>query len=793
MENKDAPNPREQENDFSIFKNSGIDEFLGIGKKDNENEENEKDINKINEISDKMNKLSIKKKKVFQPRDYQEKVFEKAKNQNSIIYMETGKGKTIISIMLIADFLGIDINKDEKPKLDKKKKIIFFVCDTALVDQQKNRISNILNVEVGTIQGKKDKKSKNDYEAFKKKWESLNIFVAIPSIVYKILSCGFITIFDISMIIFDECHHTADDHAYNKIMTEFYFFYKKVPNIAKKYNFPRIYGLTASPIKTGIKGGILEATAYDALQKLSENLDCFIVIDPDMINSNAKEMKIGESIDHYLDEDIYIEVKYHTDIKEYKLIFKTLYLECFSQFMEIAFSSVKNNHPEYSNPYYIEQYKVYLKEKFKSQDLNEYNKINQNYDFLYNLRKYSPFFLIFEKLLRQIFMILENLCLDSLISYFERLIQTYNALHQRKTEKEENNSLSKSSISLISLDNDDDDDDETDVLRLSSDSIEELIDIYSNVYEKLKGIKKKTNYISDRLQKLYNKIDDLFCQENDSKFIIFIANRIVAHFLKPALSSFLKINFENKKCDEIIGINKRKSEGGTTLTPSLTLKKMNEIITKFNEDKFDILIGTSAIEEGLDIQSCNAVLTLVELNTPKSFIQIKGRARKSNSHFYIFTNSAKSAKLKVKDFINMGKKMKELFNGNIINDFRSKDYISKKPNFIYDIDTKTHSKITWGNVSIFFNEIKQQIESKGVIFQTNIELIKVKNMKGNPEYVYKGKIYLSTNLKDILDYFPYQTDVQNDKDNATKKCQFYLLRILKKLKYLDSYLKFTKK
>jgi len=789
MENNDAPNPSEQDNDFSIFKHQNINSgFFGIGKKDNENEE---DPDNINELAGKVEKLNIGNQKRFEPRDYQIKVFEKAKDKNSIIYMETGKGKTIVSIMLIAHFLGIDINKDQKPKLDKRKKVIFFVCDTALVDQQKKRISSLLNVEVGTIQGKKDKKSKNDYDCFIKKWESLNIFVAIPSIVYKILSCGFIKIFDISMIIFDECHHTADDHAYNKIMTEFYFFYKKVPSIANKYNFPRIYGLTASPIKTGIKGGILESTAYEALQKLSENLDCFIVIDPDMINSNAKEIKIGESIDHYLDEDIYIEVKYHTEIKEYKLIIKTLYFECFIKFMKIAFSSVKINYPEYSNKNYIEKYQEYLRAKFKSQDLNEYNKVNQNYDYLYNLRKFSPFFLIFEKLLRQIFMILENLCLDSLISYFKGLIATYNSLHQRKTEKEENNIFNKSSNSLISQENDDDDD-ETDVLTLSPESIAELIAIYSNVLEKLKEIKE--NYISDRLKKLFAKIKDLFNQNNESKFIIFIANRIVAHFLKPALSLFLKNECKNKKCDEIIGINKKKSEGGTTLTPSLTLKKLNEIITNFNEDKFDILIGTSAIEEGLDIQSCNAVLSLVEINTPKSFIQVKGRARKSNSHFYIFTNSAQAAKLKVRDFINMGKKMKELFNGNIVNDFRSKGYISKKPDFIYDMDTTTHSKITWGNVSIFFNEIKQQIESsKGITFQTNIELQKVKSLKGNPEYVYKGIIKLSTNLKNLEDKFPYQTELKNDKDSATKVCQLYLLNVLKKLKYLDSHLKFVKK
>ena len=125
----------------------------------------------------------------------------------------------------MADLLGIDINyNDKKQKIDKKTKIIFFVCDTALVDQQKNQIESILDIEVGTIQGKKDKKSKNDYETFRRKWESLNIFVAIPSIIYKLLSCGFITIFEISMLIFDECHHTADDHPYNKIMNEFYFF-----------------------------------------------------------------------------------------------------------------------------------------------------------------------------------------------------------------------------------------------------------------------------------------------------------------------------------------------------------------------------------------------------------------------------------------------------------------------------------------------------------------------------------------------------------------------------------------
>ena len=47
--------------------------------------------------------------------------------------------------MLMANYLGIDIinSSSNKPKIDKNKKIIFFVCDTALIEQQKKAISSI--------------------------------------------------------------------------------------------------------------------------------------------------------------------------------------------------------------------------------------------------------------------------------------------------------------------------------------------------------------------------------------------------------------------------------------------------------------------------------------------------------------------------------------------------------------------------------------------------------------------------------------------------------------------------
>ena len=109
-ENKEAA---EAPGPFKVLseKNVGMNFFY----QDNDNRINDN----INDLEEKIDKLSInknEKKKKLVPRKYQLAIYEKAKHQNSIIYVETGKGKTFISIMLMADLLGIDIYSDEKKK-----------------------------------------------------------------------------------------------------------------------------------------------------------------------------------------------------------------------------------------------------------------------------------------------------------------------------------------------------------------------------------------------------------------------------------------------------------------------------------------------------------------------------------------------------------------------------------------------------------------------------------------------------------------------------------------------------
>ena len=55
---------------------------------------------------------------------------------------------------------------------------------------------------------------------------------------------------DISLLVFDEAHHAADNHPYNRIMMEFYF---NLPR-REEQSFevrPMVLGPTASPIYGG--------------------------------------------------------------------------------------------------------------------------------------------------------------------------------------------------------------------------------------------------------------------------------------------------------------------------------------------------------------------------------------------------------------------------------------------------------------------------------------------------------------------------------------------------------------
>ena len=98
------------------------------------------------------------------PRQYQKDIYNQIRNKNSIIFMETGKGKTLISIMLINK-----IFHEYKLKIRKTQpKVIFLVCDLALISQQMKEIELNTKLRVNSLKGRNSKKSKSDFNEFQK-------------------------------------------------------------------------------------------------------------------------------------------------------------------------------------------------------------------------------------------------------------------------------------------------------------------------------------------------------------------------------------------------------------------------------------------------------------------------------------------------------------------------------------------------------------------------------------------------------------------------------------------------
>ena len=145
-------------------------------------------------------------------------------------------GKTHIAVMLLNYFFnninyGDDLNDNEskitilKPSTDEElssrrlaresmrkktsKKVFFIVPVQNLVEQQAVIIERYTNLIVGRYHGKQ-KRSKyySELEAWREEFEKHDVFVAMAKKFYDLLMHGFVKMDEISIVVFDECHHT---------------------------------------------------------------------------------------------------------------------------------------------------------------------------------------------------------------------------------------------------------------------------------------------------------------------------------------------------------------------------------------------------------------------------------------------------------------------------------------------------------------------------------------------------------------------------------------------------------
>ncbi|XP_013667310.2 dicer-like protein 4 isoform X1 [Brassica napus] len=166
-------------------------------------------------------------------RRYQLELCEKAVEENVIVYLGTGCGKTHIAVMVIYE-LGPLI-------LSPRKSVCIFLAPTvALVEQQALVIAKSINFKVAThCGGNRTVTTHSDWE---REVSENEVLVMTPQILLHNLQHCFIRMEWISLLILDECHHAQEqsNHPYAQILKVFY----KTEGVKG----PRIFGMTASPV-----------------------------------------------------------------------------------------------------------------------------------------------------------------------------------------------------------------------------------------------------------------------------------------------------------------------------------------------------------------------------------------------------------------------------------------------------------------------------------------------------------------------------------------------------------------
>ncbi|KAH9889955.1 P-loop containing nucleoside triphosphate hydrolase protein [Cubamyces lactineus] len=198
---------------------------------------------------------------IVHTRAYQQELLDESLRRNLVIALDTGSGKTHISVLRM---------KHEAEH--NSQKVSWFIAPTvALVEQQCEVIKTSIPVSVGLVSGASEPNQWKDPLLWRRILASHRIMVTTPQVLLDALHHGYVDMgSDIGLLVLDEAHHATGRHPYNMIMRNFYSTLPPRTNLTNPNDRvrPMVLGLTASPIY----GGNVDV----AFRELEKNLDSTI-------------------------------------------------------------------------------------------------------------------------------------------------------------------------------------------------------------------------------------------------------------------------------------------------------------------------------------------------------------------------------------------------------------------------------------------------------------------------------------------------------------------------------------
>ncbi|GMI87814.1 DICER-LIKE 2, dicer-like 2 [Hibiscus trionum] len=500
-------------------------------------------------------------------RSYQVEALEKAIMQNTIAYLETGSGKTLIAIMLLRHYAYL-IRKPSSSFA------VFLVPQVVLVKQQADALEMHTDLKVGKYWGDMGV-DLWDGTKWNQEIEKYEVLVMTPQILLNGLMHGFFKINMIKVLIMDECHHAKRNHAYASIMKDFYHSQLK----SGASNLPRIFGMTASPINT--KGAKSADGYWQKIHKLETIMNSKVYtcasesVLAKFVPFSTPKFKFYQHMK--IPNDLYEHLKKELDDLKAKH-------ECSLDNLDLEASATLSARNKISKrcaalKYCLDELGVWL--AFKAA---EYLSCNENE------------FLLWETL---------DVCGEKIVRSFSS-----KAFHAIGTCLPSGPDWSIANDIKAGVD----------AGFLTS----KVLCLIESLYE-------------------YRALKDIRC-------IIFVERVVTAIVLQSLLSEFLP------KC----GSWKAKYVAGNSSgLLSQTRNKQNEIVEEFRKGMVNVIVATSILEEGLDVQSCNLIIRFDPSPNICSFIQSRGRARMENSEYLLMVESGDSeTRSRLEEYLTCGDVMR---------------------------------------------------------------------------------------------------------------------------------------
>ncbi|GAA5839253.1 hypothetical protein JCM11251_006019 [Rhodosporidiobolus azoricus] len=509
------------------------------------------------------------------PRSYQIALIERAREGNVITVMPTGSGKTLVAVHLI-EWVASTIEQ-ERQAAGRPKRIQFFLTNSVpLVHQQAHTLATNTTLRVGKLFGALGVNLCSATE-WKYNFEHFDVLVVTAQLILDSLAHGFLKMSQISLLVFDEAHHAKRNHPFASILRDFY-------HRAALEDRPRILGLTASPIDS--KQGVEEANKLESL------FDAKLVTAPPETRAELESTVSRPTVlrMQYAAAPVYS----RTELYQAVLAHIIVQDEQFKKSLEGAESLLQVYGPDASDLVWhiaLERYKrKYIAFLPSEEEVEEEDGVEGEKQ---------------EKKGKQEGKVVDN---DG-----EGYISTVR--RKREERREEKKRLKK----------------ESDQKRLR--------DMKQQLPEWMRIVEEhKPSITYDRLSPKMQKLVDCLCAARHEKErfcgIIFkrrIDALIVAEIIKKLAKVTSDLNWLRVAC-----VTGHGAGTSNKLGPRMQWAEQADVLTAFGDGETNLLVATSVVEEGLDVQPCNFVVRFDLYTTHISYIQSHGRARAPGSHYVLF-------------------------------------------------------------------------------------------------------------------------------------------------------------